>query len=107
MTDIDRWIEDAVGRYLAAIEVPEAPEAIVEDEIVETVKLPGQAESEISRLQAKVGRQAGSQKIDQFLVEFEDIALLLHPQAPVETEKVVVAQNVEHDPFSLRLVSSE
>lgn len=36
MTDIDRWIEDAVGRYLAAIEVPEAPEAIVEDEIVET-----------------------------------------------------------------------
>lgn len=38
MTDIDRWIEDAVGRYLAAIKEPEAPEAIVEDEIVETIE---------------------------------------------------------------------
>ena len=36
MTDIDRWIQDAVGRYLAAIKEPEVPEAIVGDEIVET-----------------------------------------------------------------------
>jgi flagellar assembly protein FliH len=36
MTDIDRWIEDAVGRYLATIEEHEAPEATVEDEIAET-----------------------------------------------------------------------
>ena len=36
MTDIDSWIEDAVGRYLAAIEKTEVPESMVEDEIVET-----------------------------------------------------------------------
>jgi flagellar assembly protein FliH len=33
MTDIDTWIEDAVGRYLAAIEEPEAPETVTEDEV--------------------------------------------------------------------------
>jgi len=36
MTDIDTWIEDAVGRYLAAISEPEAPEPTAEDEIEET-----------------------------------------------------------------------
>jgi len=32
MADIDTWIDDAVARYLAAIEEPAAPEAPVEEE---------------------------------------------------------------------------
>ena len=38
ITDIDRWIEDSVGRYLAAIEEPGVPGAIVQDEIPETIE---------------------------------------------------------------------
>lgn len=38
ITDIDRWIEDAVGRYLAAIEEPGVQGTIVQDEIPETIE---------------------------------------------------------------------
>ena len=38
ITDIDRWIEDAVGRYLAAIEEPGVQETIVQDETPETIE---------------------------------------------------------------------